>query len=63
MDGSYGFEDRMDTDEDKGRNGGAGGLYSDTMIGSRGGRGNGNYSNNNRDRGGGRGGDRSRGYR
>lgn len=57
MDGSYGFEDRMETDdrrEDKSR--GGGGLYSDTMIGNRG-RGNAN----GRDRGG-RGGD-PRGYR
>jgi hypothetical protein len=57
MDGSYGFDDRMETDdrEDKGRSGG--GLYSDTMIGNRG-RGNANGRGNGR-----RGGDRPRGYR
>jgi hypothetical protein len=62
MDGSYGFEDCMDTDDrsdnrDNGR--GRGGLYSDIIIGSRG-RGRGN----SRDRGDkARGYDRSRGYR
>ena len=64
MDGSYGFEDRIDTDDrsdnrDSGR--GRGGLYSDIIIGSRGrGRGRGN----SRDRGDkARSYDRSRGHR
>jgi hypothetical protein len=59
MDGSYGFDERMDTDEreDQSR-GSGGGLYSDTLVNNRG-RG-GSY--NGRDRGG-RGGDRPRGYR
>ncbi len=55
MDGSYGFDDRMDTD-DRDNKGSGGGLYSDNLIGSRG------RGGNSRDRGG-RGGDRSRGYR
>lgn len=55
MDGSYGFEDRMDTDERDGNSGG--GLYSDNLIQNRGRGGGGN----DRDRG--RGGDRSRVYR
>jgi hypothetical protein len=53
MDGSYGFNDRMDTD-DRGNNqrdnGRGRGLYSDTLIGGRG-RGRGNSQ------------DRRRGYR
>ncbi|KAF4632126.1 hypothetical protein G7Y89_g6002 [Cudoniella acicularis] len=56
MDGSYGFEDRMETDDgDRYGNGrgGRGGLYSDSLIGSRG-------RGNSRDRG--RGG-QGRGYR
>ena len=53
MDGSYGFDDRMDTDDrgDNRRDNGRGrGLYSDTLIGGRG-RGRGNTQ------------DRGRGYR
>jgi hypothetical protein len=58
MDGSYGFEDRMETDDDKQyENGpGQGRLYSDTIVGNRS-----RGSGNTRDRG--RGNDRSRGYR
>jgi hypothetical protein len=60
MDGSYGFDDRMDTDDrddnqyDMGKS--RMGLYSDTIVGSRG-RGRGS----SRDRG--HGNDRGRGYR
>ncbi|TAQ86783.1 hypothetical protein B7494_g4902 [Chlorociboria aeruginascens] len=64
MDGSYGFDDRMDTDDrndsydDKGR--GRRGLYSDSMVShnghDRGGRGSGNNWDRGRN-------DRSRGYR
>lgn len=52
VDGSYGFDDHMDTDDrdDKGK----GGLYSDNLISNRG-------RGGSRDRG--RGGDRGRGYR
>lgn len=59
MDGSYGFSDRMDTDDDNTKGGNSnstrGGLYSDSMIS----RGRGRA--NNRDRG--RGTDRGRGAR
>lgn len=48
-DGSYGFDDRMDTDDLDNSRGQGGGLYSDNLVG------------NNRDRG--RGNDRGRGYR
>ncbi|KAI9641350.1 hypothetical protein NHQ30_010152 [Ciborinia camelliae] len=64
VDGSYGFNDRMDTDDhDEGRlsNGRSQGLYSDNLVGAR------NSNNNNRPYGnngnGGRGNDRNRGYR
>lgn len=37
MDGSYGFEDRMDTDDPNGRSArGRGSLYSDNLISDRG---------------------------
>lgn len=60
MDGSYGFEDRMDTDDrdDNGYEKGSGrGLYSDRIVGGRNGRGHGD----SRDRG--RGNERGRGFR
>jgi hypothetical protein len=58
VDGSYGFDDRMDTDARDSGEGRGRGLYSDNLIGNRG-RGRGN----SRDRGGRGGGDRGRGYR
>lgn len=60
MDGSYGFEDRMETDDNSQLNGGKG-LYSDTLINSNRGRGRGN--SRDRGRGTGNGYDRGRGYR
>lgn len=54
IDGSQGFEDRMDTDDNDNR----GGLYSDNLVNNRG-RGRGN----SRERGRGGGKDRGRGYR
>ena len=59
MDGSYGFDDRMETDEDGPEKGRGRGLYSDTLINSNRGRGRGN----SRDQGRGNGYDRGRGYR
>jgi hypothetical protein len=58
-DGSYGFEDRMETDVMESNDGrGRGGLYSDSMVSRRGDRGRRGAS---RERG--RGGDRSRGFK
>jgi hypothetical protein len=60
MDGSYGFDDRMDTDDRDDRNGrGRGSLYSDTLIGNRG---RGRANSYDRGRGDGRG-SGGRGYR
>ncbi|TVY83445.1 putative RNA-binding protein [Lachnellula suecica] len=61
MDGSYGFDDRMDTDDQDDRNRGRGSLYSDNLIGNRG-RGRGDSRDRGRSdaRGNGNGG---RGYR
>lgn len=56
VDGSYGFEDKMDTDDNDSNK--KGGLYSDNMITNQG-RGRGNY----RGRSNAGGNDRGRGYR
>jgi len=57
MDGSYGFEEKMDLDDGNDDGGRGQGLYSDVLVGSRGnGRGRG-------DRGDGRGRDQGRRYR
>jgi hypothetical protein len=62
VDGSYGFDDQMETDGQSDHYNGDRGLYSDGMVGRRGredhGRGR---RGDSRDRG--RGGDRGRGYR
>ena len=56
MDGSYGFEDQMDTDDQYDNEYDRGTLYSDTMVDKRG-----RGSSSGRDRG--RGSDRGRGYK
>ncbi|ESZ92969.1 hypothetical protein SBOR_6635 [Sclerotinia borealis F-4128] len=65
IDGSHGFDDRMDTDDqDEGRhnnNGRSQGLYSDNLVGGR--NSNNNISRNGNNWNGARGNDRSRGYR
>jgi hypothetical protein len=58
VDGTYGFDDHMDTDDRNDNRGRGGGLYSDNLVGDRG-RGRGN----SRDRGRGNGNDRGRNYR
>ena len=68
MDGSYGFEEPMDTDEPDGSRSDATqsrGLYSDTLVNRRDDRGDRGLWKDNRDRGrgGDRGGQRGRAYR
>jgi len=63
IDGSYGFDDRMDTDDRDGgsrNNTRSQGLYSDNLVGGRAGNSN-NRNGNNWNAG--RGNDRNRGYR
>ncbi|KAB8291604.1 hypothetical protein EYC80_006404 [Monilinia laxa] len=65
VDGSYGFDDRMDTDDhDDGRgnsNGRSQGLYSDDLVGAR--KSNNNRNGNGNNWNGGRRDDRNRGFR
>lgn len=50
MDGTYGFEERMDTDDHKDNYENGGGLYSDNLVGNRG-RGRGNIRDRGNERG------------